>query len=70
MRLATHPCKNCGAPVAPITAEDANGAVYTIHVDPAVPIFYRQSDGEGGVFWSQDRSGEAVARHLCLRGTK
>lgn len=70
MKLATHPCKNCGAPVAPITACDANGATYTIHVDPSVPIFYRQSDGEGGAFWSQDRSGEAAARHLCLRGNQ
>lgn len=68
MKLATHPCKGCGEPVAPIISADANGATYTIHVDANAVVYYRQSDGEGGVFWSQVRSADIAVRHICPRG--
>lgn len=67
MKFAVCQCRNCGQPVAPIKVADGHGVDYTIHVDPATPVFVRLSDGEGCTFWTQDRSGEVAARHVCQR---
>lgn len=56
------PCPGCGEPVC-VTAS-ADGRVI---LDPRVPVYVAESDGEGkgGTVVARDRSGLVMARHTC-----
>lgn len=58
-------CRTCGASVLPVSAVDSQGRHVTVLLDPTVPVYCRQTDGEGGQVWIQEPSRQLQARHAC-----
>lgn len=61
------PCRTCGAPILIVSVQDGD-ANRIAQLDPHVPVYYRESDGEGGHVWLRDTSRQIVARHSCHGG--
>lgn len=68
MNYATTPCRKCGEQTVPVTVCDGAGNEFVLHGDPAVGVLVRMRDGEGSSVWTQDRTGELLARHVCRWG--
>ena len=63
---ATTPCRICGQPIIFVTAAGGD----RVALDPRPAIFARQADGEGGAVWAKCTSGEILATHSMVCGTK
>lgn len=61
----TSKCRGCGRDVVFVTARNAKGDQVTVPLDPSAPVYYRESDGEGGGIWVQDRSREVLVSHFA-----
>jgi len=64
VKPATHRCSVCERAV--VLASTDEGRVI---LDPSVPVYVRESDGEvrGETVVARDRSGMVMARHSCRR---
>lgn len=64
-KYATTPCRGCGRPVIFVSVAKPDGSHATVPLDPSAPVFYRESDGEGGGVWVQDRTREILVSHFA-----
>lgn len=64
MKPATHRCSACERPVVLASTDDGR-----VILDPSVPVYVRESDGEGRgeTVVARDRSGWIMARHSCRK---
>lgn len=63
----TTPCRTCGRSVIFVRVVDGDRSS-NVALDPSVPVYCRESDGEGGHVWLRDTSRQIVARHSCHGG--
>lgn len=68
--LAPHyvpaPCRACGRPIVFVTAYGVDKGAHKVPLDPAVPVYSRESDGEGKGVWLPVGKDVILARHVCL----
>lgn len=60
----TSPCPACGKPVVAALGIGARKLI----LDPGVPVYARESDGEGGAVWLQEKQETTMAVHRCTNG--
>ena len=63
----TTPCRTCGRSVIFVRVVDGDRTA-NVALDSSVPVYCRESDGEGGHVWLRDTSRQIVARHSCHGG--
>ena len=53
MSYITTPCRSCGKPVVYVRAYRADGTWGDVALDPTVPVYVVEPDGEGQTVWTR-----------------
>lgn len=61
------PCRGCGKPIVFVTAYSGQQVAHKVPLDPATPVYSRESDGDGGAVWLAVPPDVILARHVCVR---
>lgn len=63
-------CRVCDRPVFFVSIANERGENKPVAMDPAAPIYVRESDGEGGAVWARWTTQDAAVPHAATCRSK